>query len=181
VSGKPSSNRRDEIRAWLIDEPGARPSDVAEAFEIHPSTADYHLRRLRREGAVVQEQVGRQLHHYPHGEGWCTSSRAVHARLTPAGRALVEQLLDRGVVSRRAIVKRGFSRSATRWALDQMREADVVQRTGWGLYEAGDIERPCAIAALREEPCRACNEVDQPTRPTSNPSPSGKIVASRFE
>lgn len=181
MSGKPSSNRRDEIHAWLIDEPGAQPSDVTEAFDVHPSTADYHLRRLLREGRVVQEQVGRQRHHYPQGEGWCRDARAVHARLTPAGRALVERWLDRGLVSRRAIVACGFSRSATRWALDQMLEAGLVERTGWGLYEDGEVDRACALAALREHPCSACNDVDQPTRPTSNPSPSGKMVASRFE
>lgn len=181
MSGTPSSDRRDEIRAWLIEEPGARPSDVAEAFGIHPSTADYHLRQLCRSGAVVREKVGRQLHHYPQGEGWCEGSRAVHARLTPAGRALVQQLLDKGIVSRRAIVGRGFSRSATRWALDQMLEAGLVEKTGWGLYEVGDVDPACAVAALRERACSACNDVDQPTRPTSSPSPSGKIVASRLE
>lgn len=154
---------------------------MAEAFGIHPSTAEYHLRRLREEGAVVRERVGRQLHHYPQGEGWCEGSRAVHARLTPAGRALVEQLLDKGIVSRRAIVARGFSRSATRWALDQMLEADLVERGGWGLYEPGAVAQACAIAALREQPCEACNDVDQVTRATSNPSPSGKIVASKLE
>lgn len=154
---------------------------MAEAFEIHPSTAEYHLRRMLEEGAVVRERVGRQLHHYPQGEGWCEGSRAVHARLTPAGRALVERLLDKGIVSRRAIVARGFSRSATRWALDQMLESGVVQRGGWGLYERGDVETACAVAALRERPCSACNDVSQVTRATSNPSPSGRIVASRLE
>lgn len=181
VSGKTSSDRRDEIRTWLTDEPGARPSDVAEAFEIHPSTADYHLRQLCRSGAIVREKVGRQLHHYPQGEGWCEASRAVHARLTPAGRALVQRLLDKGIVSRRAIVDRGFSRSATRWALEQMLDVGLVERAGWGLYEVGEVEPACAVAALREQPCSGCNEVDQPTRAMSNPSPSGRMVASRFE
>lgn len=181
MPGKSSSERREEIRAWLIEEPGARPSDAAEAFDVHPSTAEYHLRQLRSEGLVVRERVGRELHHYPQGEGWCAEARAVHARLTPAGRALVERLLDRGFVSRRAIVERGHSRSATRWALDQMRGAGLVERAGWGLYEPGEIELACAVAALREEPCTACNDVDQVTRATSNPSPSGKIVASKLE
>lgn len=181
MSGKDGSDRRDEIRAWLAEEPGARPSDVAEAFGVHPSTADYHLRQLEERGAIVRERVGRQIHHYTHGEGWCRDARKVHARLTPAARALVERLLDRGIVSRRAIVARGFSRSATRWAIDQMREADLIERGGWGIYEQGNIGTECAIAALRETPCAACNDVDQPTRPTNKPSPKGKIVASRFE
>lgn len=173
--------QRERIRGWLRESPGARPSDVAEAFSIHPSTADYHLRRMADEGTIVRERVGRQLHHYPHGDGWCKDARAVHARLTPAGRALVKQLLDRGIVSRRAVVEHGFSRSATRWAIDQMQEAGVIQRAGWGIYEPGDVEQACAVAALREEACTECNDVDQVTRPTSNPSPSGRMVASRLD
>jgi DNA-binding MarR family transcriptional regulator len=181
VSGRDGSPTREEIKAWLNEDPGARPSDVADAFDLHPSTADYHLRRLAERGAIVRERVGRELHHYPHGEGWCQDARAVHARLTAAGRAVIERLLDRGLVSRRAIVARGHSRSATRWAIDKMSEAGVIERAGWGIYEQGSVDLDCATAALREEPCPACNDVDQPTRPTSNPSPKGKMVASRFD
>lgn len=181
MTGKDASSQRSAIRDWLADTPAARPSDAAEAFGIHPSTADYHLRRMVEEGLAVRERVGRQLHHYAQGEGWCENARAVHARLTPAGRALLQRLLDRGIVSRRAIVERGFSRSATRWAIEQMSNAGLIDRAGWGIYERGDVDRACAVAALRERPCGSCNDVDQVTRATSSPSPKGRMVASKPE
>lgn len=174
---------RSRVREHLSKNPGQRPSDVAQAFGVHPSTADYHLRRLEAEGAIVRVQVGRELHHYPAGSGWCQESRRIHARLTPAGRAMVRILLDRGMVSRRAVVSRGYSRSATRWALEQLKDVGLVQRAGWGIYEPDDERMSCAVAALREQPCRSCNEIetDQVARPTRSPSPRGRIVASRLE
>lgn len=165
MSDKEDAVNRCEVREHLVENPGARPSDVADRFGIHPSTADYHLRRLADEGAIVRERVGRQLHHYPLGEGWCEDSRAMHARLTPAGRALVRLALDRGVVSRRAVVGRGFSRSATRWALERMREAGLLERAGWGIYELAEGTLECAAAALREEACPRCNEVQRRAAP----------------
>lgn len=181
MAWKDACHARRAMREHLIDNPGARPSDLASVFGVHPSTADYHLRHLVDRGEVVRERVGRELHHYPQGEGWCRRARSVHARLTPAGRALVEIALERGVVSRRLVVARGFSRSATRWALDQMLEVGLVERAGWGLYELAEGFSACAVAAFREEACRSCNQVDQVARPTSRPSPRGRIVASRFD
>lgn len=181
MSGNGDGLDRESIQEHLKTNPGARPSDVAKAFGVHPSTADYHLRRMEQEGRVARVQVGRELYHYPTGEGWCRDGRRIHARLTPAGRALVSLLLDRGLASRREVVGRGFSRSATRWAIDQMLDAGLLERSGWGIYELADDVEGCARAALRERPCSECNDVDQVARATSNPSPRGRIVASSRE
>lgn len=161
MSDRDDGLTRQAIREHLVTNPGQRPSDVAEAFDVHPSTAEYHLRRMDEDGTIERVRVGRELHHYPLGEGWCRTSREIHARLTPAGRALVRLVLERGLASRREVVGRGFSRSATRWAIDQMTEAGFVEKTGWGIYEQAGDDLACALAALREQPCRECNEVEE--------------------
>lgn len=179
--------RRGIDRARIVDHlrrsPGLRPSDVARRFGVHPSTAEYHLRRLARQGTVVRVRAGRELHHYPAGEGWCQRSRAAHARLTEAGRGLLKLGLDRGVFPRQAIVNRGHSASAVRWAIDRFQEVGILERMAWGVYEVPEDVHACVRAALSEVPCEGCNEVEERgqerRRATSSPSPRGRIEASR--
>lgn len=185
---------RARIVETLRESPGLGPSEVAEREGMHPSTADYHLRRLAREGRVTRVRSGRELHHYPVGEGWCKRSRIVHARLTDAGRAVLRLGLDRGVFPRRAIVEQGFSASAVRWALELLGEVGVVERLAWGVYELPSRWQGCVVAALRERPCTVCNETgaapeareahergagQERRRATISPSPSGRIETSR--
>lgn len=176
---------RARIVERLREDPGLRPSDLARDFEVHPSTAEYHLRRLARQERITRVRVGRQLHHYVIGDGLCRRGRRLHARLTDAGRGLLRLAVDRRVVARQDVVERGFSPSAVRWAIDRFTELDVLERLAWGVYELADGWAPCAVAALREAPCTGCNETDagaeahEVRRATSIPSPSGRIEASR--
>lgn len=177
---------RARVIEHLREQPGARPSDVARVFDVHPSTAEYHLRRLEREGRVIRVQVGRQLHHYAAGQGLCCTSREVHARLTPAGQRILEIGLERGIFPRQAIVGGAFTSSAVRWALDQLSEAGVVERLAWGVYQLVDESRSCVRSALAETSCRGCNDAGghaeaghDRRRATSRPSPSGRMDGSR--
>lgn len=170
------------VLEYLWEHPGRRPSDVAAELDIHPSTAQYHLRKLSRDGSVATEKVGRELHHYPTGAGWCQGSRAVHARLTDATRSAFWLALRQGATSRRAVVQAGHTRSATRWAISQLLDSGTVERIGWGVYRLRESREACVRAALLERPCAACNEgsrVEAHRRyATSNPSPRGRMDAS---
>lgn len=173
---------RERIVEHLRTSPGQRAADVARVFDVHPSTAEYHLRRLARKGHVARVRAGRDIHHYPTGEGFCQRAREVHARLTEAGRGLLRLGLDRTVFPRQAIVERGFSASAVRWAIDRFLDAGVIERLAWGIYELPSAWHPCVVAALREAPCTSCNEApqkDHTRRATSSPSPRGRIELSR--
>ncbi len=145
------------IESMVADEPGLRASDLARRAGIHPSTADYHLHKLARGGRITRERAGRQIRHYPNGTGWCPQARAIHARLTDTGRHALQVALDKGAVSRRALTAAGASRSAARWAIEVLEEADVLDRVAWGVYVLVDGLTSCARAALRERPCRGCN------------------------
>lgn len=178
---------RASIVERLREEPGLRPADIARVFGVHPSTAEYHLRRLDRVGRVARVRVGRELHHYVVGEGICRKGREVHARLTPAGRAVLRFGLDRRVFPRGCVVDLGFSSSAVRWAIDRFEALGVVERLAWGVYELAAGWRGCVASALREEACSRClargpfagQGVRQQRRATRSPSPRGRMDASR--
>lgn len=174
---------RTRIAEHLNEHPGQRPSDVARAFDVHPSTAEYHLRRLVREGHVARVRAGRELHHYPTGTGLCPAAREIHARLTPAGRRVVQVGLEEGIFARKAVLGEDVSASAARWAMQRLEEAGVLERLAWGVYRVAPQRRGCAKAALREEACVTCNDTcrsrGQERRATRSPSPRGRIEASR--
>lgn len=181
------SKRAGIDRARIVDHlrqhPGLRPSDVARVFSIHPSTAEYHLRRLTEEGRVARVPAGRELHHYPTGTGFCKAAREVHARLTPAAERVLEVALERSVFPRKTVVEEGLSSSAVRWAIDRMDEAGAIERLAWGVYRLVPGRAGCIRAALETSRCASCNESRaarrQTRRVTSSPSPSGRIEASR--
>jgi len=153
-----SGIERARLVEHLREAPGQRPSDVARDFDVHPSTAEYHLRRLAEADRVARVRVGRELHHYVTGDGLCRRGREVHARLTDAGRAMLRAALDRRVVPRQAVVERGFTSSAVRWAIDRLTDVGALDRLAWGVYELGEDWRDCVLAALREAACGGCNE-----------------------
>lgn len=166
---------RARIVQHLRAEPGLRPSDLARAFDVHPSTAEYHLRRLAEEDRVARVRVGRELHHYVTGDGLCRRGRQVHARLTDAGRALLREALDRRVVPRQAVVERGFTASAVRWAIDRLTDVGALERLAWGVYELQEGWQGCVLAALREDACGRCNE----TEAAASTTPTRARAASR--
>lgn len=145
------------IETIVADEPGLRATDLARRVGIHPSTADYHLHKLARDGRVTRQRAGRQIRHYPNGRGWCPRGREIHARLTDTAQHALQVALDKGAVSRRALTRAGASRSAARWAIEVLEDAQVLDRVAWGVYVLVEGVEACARAALRERPCRGCN------------------------
>lgn len=59
--------QRAAIVAAVRREPGMSVQGVARALGVDPSTADYHLRRLARAGALVRRRRGRELAHFVPG------------------------------------------------------------------------------------------------------------------
>ncbi len=151
------AGNRARIRQLIHREPGLRISDVAQRLGVHPSTAEYHLRQLVRAGIVTVHRDKRQVHHYPTGRGWCQRAQAIHAACTEAARRGLELALEAQVVSQKALVDEGVSRSATRWAIEVLVEAGGLEKVAWGVYMVPAEHRACAQAALDELPCQACN------------------------
>lgn len=137
--------------------PGLRVTDLAQRVGVHPSTADYHLHKLVKKGQIARERVGRQVHHYPVGTGWCPRARRIHACTTETARRALQIAVTKGVISRRALTTGGASRSAARWAIKVLEEAGALEKMAWGVYVLVDGIEACARAALHGRPCQGCN------------------------
>jgi DNA-binding MarR family transcriptional regulator len=75
-----------------------RSTDIAEEFQVNPSTVTRMLDRLTRKGLVRRTRS-------------TTDRRAVQVRATPAGRRTVEEVLDR----RRAELRRVVETTGSLW------------------------------------------------------------------
>ncbi len=51
------------IVLFLLDRPGASPSEILEAFKITNATLSYHLRKLEKSGILKAETEGRSRHY----------------------------------------------------------------------------------------------------------------------
>lgn len=141
--------------------------ELARAARVHPTTAAYHLQKLERAGLLVREEAGRRVLYYPRGQGWCAVARRTHGRLTDAARTALEAAIGGRPFARRWLEEQGITRSAARYALEQLTKAGVVERAGWGIYVLVEGRGPCARAALEERACRRCALGSTEAGPTS--------------
>lgn len=121
------------ISDTLAAMPGSSTRAVARALGVDESTADYHLRRLRRRGDVVAQAHGRELAWFLSGSGLCpVLKRAVPAmrreEVLATARALDETPASARIVAERAGVPVG----AVRWAAGVLEEAGLLERSRSG-------------------------------------------------
>lgn len=121
------------IPALLAAAPGLSTRAVARGVGVDESTADYHLRRMRKRGHVVAEPRGRELAWFLSGNGLCpVLKRAVPAVRRPevlsVALALSETPASARAVSERSRVPVG----AVRWAAGVLEETGMVARTESG-------------------------------------------------
>lgn len=138
----------------LRSEPGASTSMVAARLALDQSTADYHLRRLKRGGDVVVERSGRELAWYVKGGGFCPLLRAALPGLRRESVAKVALVLDErprtaGDVATRA----GVSVGEARWACAVLETLGFVSRTASGRVMLREGHRMCVVKGAAQEPC----------------------------
>lgn len=129
----PATTAAPAISALLAATPGASTRAVARGLGVDESTADYHLRRMRKRGHVVSQPHGRELAWFLAGSGLCpVLKRAVpavrRAEVLATALALRETPDTAGRVAERAGVPVG----AVRWAAGALEEAGVLVRSELG-------------------------------------------------
>lgn len=145
------------LLALIHSHPGITTRTLADRLGIHPTTAEYHLRRLAREGRINRAMVRNQGRHYAAGSGLCARARAVHAALTPETRRVLEHLAEHGRIAPRQLIAWGLTRAQVRWCFEVLGRAGAVVRDRPGVYVLVEEERPCILAALGERACRRCH------------------------
>lgn len=88
------TNARETIESFVKGAPGASTRMVARALGMDDSTADYHLRRMRKEARVGMERSGREVTWWPVGGSFCPVLRVLIPLLRREGAEETALALD---------------------------------------------------------------------------------------
>lgn len=150
---------RARIAALLDSQPGASTHKVALALAMDDSTADYHLRRLRREGRVLVQRQGRETCWFNAQAGLCPVLRRVIPAVKKPETARVALALEESPrpatwIARQADVPLG----QVRWALGVLEKSGLVARTSRGRVQLAEGASVCVGKAMRASRCDAWGE-----------------------
>lgn len=121
------------ITVTLTATPGCSTRTVAKALGLDESTADYHLRRMRKRGEVVAEPHGRELAWFLNGSGLCpVLKQAVPAVRRPETLATALALRETPATAREVSERAGVPLGSVRWAAGVLEEAGVLVKSPSG-------------------------------------------------
>lgn len=122
------TNQRDRIRRYVDDHPGVHFNELARALDLAPGQVQYHLRRLRRADAVVENPLYGRTHYYtPEYGPWERGALAVLRRET--ARDAMVCLIENGPSAPNDVVDElGVARSTLEWHVDHLVEQDLVAK-----------------------------------------------------
>lgn len=124
---------RDRLADAVRKMPGASTREISRATGISEWTADYHLRRMLREGALSTENVGRTRRWYAKGCGLCpVLRRAVPALRRPEAQAVALAASDYPENLPRLASRAGVPLGSTRWVTNVLVDAFLLERNRYG-------------------------------------------------
>lgn len=145
---------RDAILDYLKTTPGASTSMVAAQMGIDPSTADYHLRRLKREGKASPLPTGREVAWFARSCGLCPALKRVVPTLRRSSMEGTLRALEPTPLTARSLALRsGASEGEVRWAIEVLVAAGLAQKSKLGRAQLAEGADLCAQKALRAEAC----------------------------
>jgi predicted transcriptional regulator len=123
-----TTTTRDTLRSHIERHPGHHFNALVRDLDLAPGQVQYHLRRLRKDDSVVEEQYYGQTHYYPPElDPWERGVLALVRRET--ARDVLFDLLEHGPDGPGAVADRvGIARSTLEWHLDHLVEQDVVRK-----------------------------------------------------
>ena len=145
------SETRGDIADHVRANPGVHFNAVVRALDLAPGQVQYHLRRLRSDGAVVAEEVRGRTHLYPpEFDGWERAALAMFRRET--ARDVLAHLLDAGEATPAQLTDElGVARSTVEWHLDELTDRNLVDKRREGNRVRLELARPEATADLLSE------------------------------
>ncbi|MFB6170385.1 MAG: winged helix-turn-helix transcriptional regulator [Haloarculaceae archaeon] len=122
------THQRDRIHDHIDTHPGAHFNALTRALDLAPGQVQYHLKKLRRRGEVVEEHLYGRTHYYTPGyDEWERGAIAVLRRET--ARDVLFALLERGPARPGAVADDlGIARSTLEWHLDHLVERGLVEK-----------------------------------------------------
>lgn len=142
------------VLAVVTARAGRQTSEVATGAGIDESTADYHLRRLAKEGRILSERVGRGRCWFPAARGFCpVLRRAIPALDRPEARAVAAALTDAPRSASQVSQASGVPVPTVRWVAGVLEDALLLQRSRAGFLMLREGAEPCRGKAARAEGC----------------------------
>lgn len=144
----------DEMVAILRQHPGMSTRALARAAGVDESTADYHLRRLRRAGRALAQPWGRELCWFPAGAGFCPVLRRAIPALRREEVARVALALDEAPATAGQLADRaGVPVGAARWATVVLEDAGIAERNATGRVQLRAGAQVCIGRATGGQRC----------------------------
>lgn len=145
---------RQRLLSVVTDVPGANTRQAATIVGVPESSADYHLRRLVKEGELTSEFNGRTRHWYARSCGLCpVLRRAVPALRRPEARALALALDEQPASAVDAARRAGLPLGTVRWAATVLESSKLVTRSSSGRLVLRPGARTCLERAVGGSRC----------------------------
>jgi len=122
------THQRDRIHEYVASHPGQHFNALTRALDLAPGQVQYHLKKLQKQGHVVEERLYGRTHYYsPEFEVWEREVIAVLRRET--ARDIVFYLLEHGPSSPAVVADAlDIARSTLEWHLNHLVEQNLVEK-----------------------------------------------------
>ncbi|WP_123624468.1 winged helix-turn-helix transcriptional regulator [Halorubrum sp. CSM-61] len=141
---------RARVRRHVSDTPGVHFNRVGRDLDIATGQAQYHLRRLVRDGEVAVERIGGRAHYFdPAFDPWERRALAFLRRET--AREILVRLHADGPTRPRALAEElDLARSTVSWHVSNLAESGIVEKSDDRPMRLS-LARPERTAALLDE------------------------------
>jgi predicted ArsR family transcriptional regulator len=142
------------VKSFLDANPGASTRMVARGLGVDDSTADYHLRRLRKEGHLAVDANGRETAWWTMTCGFCPVLRRAIPAFRREGVAATALALDDWPITALVLAERtGLAPATVRGHLEVLEEAGIAVRTTRGRAARAEGAQPCIAMAQAGRRC----------------------------
>ena len=141
---------RARIRRHVRDTPGVHFNRVSRDLDIATGQAQYHLRRLVRDGEVAVERIGGRAHYFdPAFDPW--DRRAVAFLRRETAREILVRLHAEGATRPATLAEElDLARSTVSWHVSNLAESGIVEKSDDRPMRVS-LARPDRTAALLDE------------------------------
>lgn len=122
------TQQRERLYEYIAAHPGKHFNALTRSLNLAPGQVQYHLKKLKREELVIEEQLYGRTHYYtPKYEAWERGAIAVLRRET--AREILFYLLEHSPATPASVTEElEIARSTLEWHLDHLVEQDLVEK-----------------------------------------------------
>lgn len=141
------STTRERIRRHVQETPGIHQSRLGRELDLAAGQLQYHLHRLRKDGAVTRERVSGKTHYFPSGfDPWERRATAFLRRETARG-IILRLHADGPATSADLAAELDLARSTISWHVSKLVSHDIVEKSATTPMELS-LRKPDRTAEL---------------------------------